>query len=126
MAPLSRDVLGCTGSVRNYRLVELPGIEPAPEIAVTLKLATRNDVKRRETTCGYARGVDDINMPRTPSGTVSVSHVMDIRRMPAAVMAIDLRYHQRCLRGRIHPANSPALSVDLPHHSSPRLTMAAV
>lgn len=28
MAPLSRDVLGCTGSVRNYRLVELPGIEP--------------------------------------------------------------------------------------------------
>jgi hypothetical protein len=64
--------------------------------------------------------------PEPHPGPCRYRTVMDIRRMPAAVTASDLRYHQRCRHGRIHPANSPALCVDLPHHSPPRLTMAAV
>ena len=47
--------------------VELPGIEPATKIALSCGNAgterkTRKYVKRRKTTCGYAKGVDGINM----------------------------------------------------------------
>jgi hypothetical protein len=45
-------------------LVELPGIEPVIETNVTCgnaKLTTRNNAKLRETTCGYAKGVDGVN-----------------------------------------------------------------
>jgi hypothetical protein len=43
--------------------VEPPGIEPAAEIIVTCGNAENNDAKRRETTCGYAKGVDGVNIP---------------------------------------------------------------
>jgi hypothetical protein len=46
--------------------VELPGIEPGPKIRLNsgnADLPTRNDAKRREMTCGYAEGVDGINIP---------------------------------------------------------------
>jgi len=47
--------------------VELPGVEPSAEIALTWRNAVTYDAKRRETTkarettCGYATGVDGIN-----------------------------------------------------------------
>jgi hypothetical protein len=44
--------------------VELPGIEPVAEIALTCGYAeseVRKYAKRRETTCGYAADVDGIN-----------------------------------------------------------------
>jgi hypothetical protein len=42
--------------------VELSGIELVAEIQLTCgKLTTRNNVKQREMTCGYAKGVDGIN-----------------------------------------------------------------
>jgi hypothetical protein len=48
--------------------VELPGIEPSVKVAadlrkrwIAIRETTRKHVKRRETTCGYAKGVDDIN-----------------------------------------------------------------
>lgn len=44
--------------------VELPGIEPVIETNVTCanaELTTRNNAKLRETTCGYAKGVDGVN-----------------------------------------------------------------
>jgi hypothetical protein len=53
------------GRISAALLVELPGIEPAAEIHLTegtLNLTTRNNVKVPESTCGYARRVDDINM----------------------------------------------------------------
>ena len=42
--------------------VELPGIELGAEISVTCGNAEVDDVKQRETTCRYAKGVDGINM----------------------------------------------------------------
>ena len=41
--------------------VELPGIEPAPKMAVTCGNAGLGYAKVREMTCGYAKRVDDIN-----------------------------------------------------------------
>jgi hypothetical protein len=49
-------------------MVELPGIEPGGKRALTrgdADLATRNNAKVRETTCGYARGVDGVNTTKT-------------------------------------------------------------
>ena len=46
-------------------LVELPGIEPDTQIALTYgnaEIATRDYAKRHQTTCGYAKGVDAINI----------------------------------------------------------------
>jgi hypothetical protein len=44
--------------------VELLGIEPPSEIALTCGNTGReNDAKVRETTCGYAKGVDGTNTP---------------------------------------------------------------
>ncbi len=48
-------------------LVELPGIEPSAKSRVSCEYAeftTRNDAKVRETTCGYAKGVDAVNTPK--------------------------------------------------------------
>src|SRR6478609_4618274 len=45
-------------------VVELPGIEPATEIALSCGNAEFDDAKQRkqrEMTCGYAKGVDGIN-----------------------------------------------------------------
>ena len=42
-------------------LVELPGIEPAPEIVLSCENTRFADAKRREMTCGYAECVDGIN-----------------------------------------------------------------
>jgi hypothetical protein len=41
--------------------VELPGIEPVTETNVTCGNAETNYAKLRETTCGYAKGVDGVN-----------------------------------------------------------------
>jgi hypothetical protein len=42
-------------------LVELPGIEPGVKIALNCEDAGLAYAKRRQTTCGYAGGVDGIN-----------------------------------------------------------------
>ena len=47
--------------VRPACLVELPGIEPATENPLTCGNVASDDAKQRETTCGYARGVDGAN-----------------------------------------------------------------
>lgn len=44
-------------------MVELPGIEPAAEMVLTCGNAEFEYAKRRETTCGYAKGVDGVNNP---------------------------------------------------------------
>jgi hypothetical protein len=41
--------------------VELPGIEPIPKIDLSWDNSGIDDAKQRETTCGYAEGVDGIN-----------------------------------------------------------------
>ena len=48
--------------------VELPGIEPAPEIAMTCGNAEHDYARRREITCGNAARVDGINRVRAISG----------------------------------------------------------
>ena len=40
--------------------VELPGIEPATEMASNCENAESDDAKVRDTTCGYAEGVDRV------------------------------------------------------------------
>jgi hypothetical protein len=48
--------------------VELPGIEPGPDIGLSCTNAgfvTRNDAEAREMTCAYAKSVDAINIPAT-------------------------------------------------------------
>jgi hypothetical protein len=42
--------------------VELPGIEPASENDLTCGHIGTDDAKVRETTCGYATGVDGVNI----------------------------------------------------------------
>lgn len=41
--------------------MELPGIEPAPEMALACGNVEFDCAKRREITCRYAAGVDEIN-----------------------------------------------------------------
>jgi hypothetical protein len=41
--------------------VELQRIEPATEIALTCRNSESEDSKGRESTCGYAKGVDGVN-----------------------------------------------------------------
>lgn len=56
----SRTEMRCSVSVYLFP-VELPGIEPSAEIALTWGNSRIDDAKARNTTCGYATGVDDIN-----------------------------------------------------------------
>ena len=56
-----------------FSVVELPGFEPAAENAVTCGDAGSDYAKARETTCGYARGVDGVNKP-PPPGRYSDPH----------------------------------------------------
>jgi hypothetical protein len=54
----------------------LPGIEPAPKIAVTwgnVDLTTRNYAKRRESSWEYAGGVDGINTARRSVMTLLIA-----------------------------------------------------
>jgi len=44
--------------------VELPGIEPGSKIDLSWDNSGIDDAKRREMTCGYAEGVDGINIAR--------------------------------------------------------------
>jgi hypothetical protein len=63
---LDHQAQGCATSQSSWahylhHLVELPGIEPATEIALTWVDVEFDYAKRRETTCGYAKGVDGVN-----------------------------------------------------------------
>jgi hypothetical protein len=55
------------------------------------ELATRNDVKIREITCGYAKGVDGINMPnprQTMPTVMQRRHLADdadVKSVPASL-----------------------------------------
>jgi hypothetical protein len=59
-------------------VVELPGIELAAEIGVTCEDAVLIDARRRETTCGSAKGVDAIYTPRSTTRAVDAAVDIDL------------------------------------------------
>jgi hypothetical protein len=79
----------------------------------TSNLTTRNDAKRRETTCGYAKGVDGVNTPLQPhrySPRASDRHLagepatalapvpgqpLTVRRLPRIARVDDCDVHDR-------------------------------
>jgi hypothetical protein len=60
--------------------VELPGIEPFQEIALTCGNAGFEYAKRRELTCGYAEPVDGINRVAPQRDCRCVASQRDLRR----------------------------------------------
>jgi len=56
---------------------ELPGTEPGWQSAVTCENTGFDDAKRPRSTCGYAEGVDGINM-HTPSSVPQTTTVNSV------------------------------------------------
>jgi hypothetical protein len=54
------------GRISAALFVKLPGIEPGTKIALSCGNTEFRYAKVRETTCGYARRVDGINMHNAP------------------------------------------------------------
>jgi hypothetical protein len=75
--------------------VELPGIEPVAKMALSWENTGFHDAKRPPSTCGYAEGVDGINM-HTPPLSVRKRHWIPGSRQRAINEAMYKSQRRRC------------------------------